>query len=95
MYNVAVNNSFAQVSSYEKATAFASGQVARTIATMQANAATVATGKLYRSPKARARVASDMLRSAEKLNGAFKFPKKATPIDQRMHGVRVSIAKVG
>ena len=93
MYNVNVNNRFSQVSSYEKAVEFAKSGVLIAAGALRARATAIQSGNIYRSPKVRNRVASDLRRSAERLPSAFKYPKKAGDLFLRAGGVSVNIVK--
>lgn len=93
MYNVNVNDRFSQVPSYEKAVSAAKTGVLIAAGSLRARATAIQSGNIYRSPKARNRVAADLRRSAENLSGAFKFPKKAGDLSQRACGVTVNIVK--
>lgn len=95
MYNVNVNGQTSTASSYAAATDSAKsalGAVAQNIA--ERAAAVAASKRLYRSPKARQTVATNMMRSASNLLARAKFPKKAGDVALRVGGVNIAIAKV-
>jgi hypothetical protein len=88
-YNVNLNGQTTETTSFEAAKNIVKAGVAAFAETL---AQPVRAG-LYRSPKTTARVNADRLRSAAKLAGGVKLPKKAEDVSGNVGGFAFAIAR--
>ena len=88
-YNVTVNGQSTDTTSFEAAKNIVKAGVAAFADTI---AKPVRAG-LYRSPKTTARINADRVRSAAKLAGGVKLPKKAEDVSGNVGGFAFAIAR--
>lgn len=88
-YNVTINGQSTDTTSFEAAKNIVKAGVAAFADTI---AKPVRSG-LYRSPKTTARINADRVRSAAKLAGGVKLPKKAEDVSGKVGGFAFAIAR--
>lgn len=98
MYRVAVAANVSSVPSFESAVKTAKTEARAFGLELMQRASRIASGSLYRSPKARMRVAGAMFRQGENvINGieAAKFPRKVADVSLKAGSAAVTITKEG
>jgi hypothetical protein len=95
MYNVNVaGKTVASANSYEAAVKAAKANVAPVVQSIAARAHAILNSNVYRSPRARARIAADLQRTAQKVaDNGISLPRKAGNVSLNVGGVTLAIAK--
>ena len=88
-YNVTLNGQSTETTSFEAA----KNAVKAGVAAFAESIAKPVRAGLYRSPKTTARINADRVRSAAKLAGGVKLPKKAEDVSGNVGGFAFAIAR--